>query len=288
MLKKITVPAFAKLNFNLHILPEKLSNGFFKVKFLNHQAVLADDVVLEETSKGIELTCDDLNLACDETNLAYRAAQAICDWTKNTNGVKIRLKKKVPVTGGLGGGSADAAAVILGLDFLWDLKLTDQEKLEIAKDLGMDVCYSVIGGTCLIEGGGEKVSRLNFSLPKMTLLIVSPSTHKPSTAWAYKTLDPDKIGRNLGKLEKMIEAVKKKDVLSIAQNLHNDFEDSILKKYNEVEQIKEMMRKTGALGTLLAGSGLSVFGIYKDELAGKKAESAFLEKYPMTYLTGTL
>lgn len=287
-MKRIILKAPAKLNFNLHILPEKLANGYFKVKFLNHQAALADTIILEEIPSGIKLICDDSRLAIEETNLACKAAEVVIKQFAPQKGVKIFLQKKIPVAGGLGGGSADAAAVILGLDKLWNLKLTDLQKLELAKNLGMDVCYSVIGGTCLIEGAGEKVTRLDFSLPPMPLIIISPPYAKPSTAWAYRTLDPKKIGCHLEKLEKLISAIKKKDILAIITNLHNDFEPSIFKAYNEVKRIKKEILKTGAVGALLCGSGLSVFGIFPNRKLAKRAIGVFLKKYPRTYLTETL
>lgn len=287
-MNKIIVSAPAKLNFNLRLLPQKLVNDYYEVRFLNHQAVLSDEITLEAIPRGITLLCDDKKTPLGEKNLAYQTAKAIQEKFPDRGGIKIILEKKIPVASGLGGGSADAAAVINGLDKLWELNLQEKEKLEIAQNLGMDVCYCVIGGTCLVTGGGEKIKKLSSQMPPMSILIVSPDFNKPSTAWAYQQIDPERIGRNLLKLDSLIVAIKEKNIVAIAKNLYNDFEEPIFTAYPEVKKIKEKMLKTGALGALLAGSGLSVFGIYQEENAAQKAAEFFRTDYQKVFVTETL
>ena len=287
-MNKITVSAPAKLNFNLHVLPQKLADGYYEVRFLNHQVGLADEIILEESANGTSLICDIKQTPLGEKNLAYRAAQIVMSQFPDRGGIKITLKKKIPVAGGLGGGSADAAAVINGLDKLWKLNLKKEEKLKIAQNLGMDVCYCVIGGTCLVTGAGEKIEKLPFSIPQIPLLIVSPTLQKPSTSWAYGQLNSGKIGRNLHKLEGLTAAIKEKNIVAIAKNLYNDFEEPIFAVYPEVKEIKEKMIESGALGSLLAGSGLSVFGLYRDEKTAQKAYHFLQKQYHQVFLTRVL
>lgn len=285
---KLTQKAFAKLNFNLHVLPKLLPNGYHQIKCLNLEADLNDIIALTEIPKGIILTCDDPNLAVDETNLAYRAADLIIKKFHPQCGTKIILKKRIPVAGGLGGGSADGAAVILSLNKLWNLDLSDQKKIDLAKKLGLDVCYSVIGGVCKISGAGEIVEPLNFSFPGINMIIVSPEAQKPSTAWAYKLLDQSRVGQNLDKLDKIIKALKEKNLQGITDNLHNDFELPIIREFPEIAKIKDKMRENKALNTLLAGSGLSVFGIFDTEKSAKTAFENLKKEYPKTFICKTI
>lgn len=284
----ITQKAFAKLNLNLHVLPKLLPNGYHRIKFINCELDLADTITLSETPKGIILTCDDPHLAVDETNLAVRAAKLVMEVFHTGSGIKININKQIPVTGGLGGGSADGAAVILGLNKLWNLKLSDQKKIDLAKNLGMDVCYSVISGVCEVSGAGEIVEPLDISFPGINMIIVSPEAQKPSTAWAYKLLDQIKVEQNLNKLNKLIKAIKEKNLQGVADNLHNDFEKPIIREFPEIAKIKAKMMENKALNTLLAGSGLSVFGVFETEKLAKVAFEKLKKEYLKTFICKTI
>lgn len=280
--------AYAKLNFNLHVLPEKLPNGYHQVRFINLEASLADSITLKNIPTGIKLICSDPQLAVDETNLAYKAARLVMEKYRPRGGIKIDLKKQIPITGGLGGGSADAAAVILGLNEFWNLNLSKKEINKLARDISMDVCYSVVGGPCEVSGISEIVEPLIIPNYKINLIIISPNIKKPSTAWAYRELDKYPVGKNLERLENLILGLKKNDLNLICQNLHNDFEQAIIPYFQEVGRIKKILIENGALNSLMAGSGLSVFGIWENQ---KSAASAFtkLEKiYPQTYFCQTI
>jgi 4-diphosphocytidyl-2-C-methyl-D-erythritol kinase len=285
---KITKKAYAKINFNLHVLPERLPNGYHQFKFLNQEATLADLITLEGIDHGIKFTCDNPKLSVDSNNLAYRAIEIVMKKYHPKGGIKIHLEKYIPITGGLGGGSSDAAAVILGLNELWNLKLDHKQKIDLADMLGKDVCYSVIGGTCMVLGAGEIIKPQNFSFPGINLIIVSPRKQKPSTTWAFTILDLKKVSSQLDKLDKLISAMKRKDLAGIAGNLHNDFEVPIIKHFPVVAKIKAEMMTQGAMGTNLSGAGLSVFGIWKDQKLAQKAFEKLKKIYPQTYLCQTI
>ena len=284
----ITQLAYAKLNLNLHVLPKLLPNNYHQIKSINCEVDLSDKVTLKENLGGIKLICSNPNLVDDESNLAYKAADLIMQKFHPRCGTKITLDKQIPVTGGLGGGSTDGAAVINSLNQLWNLKLTDQEKIDLAKKLGMDVCYSVIGGICMVTGAGEIVEPLNISFPNINIIIVSPKSQKSSTAWAYKLLNQDKVGKNLEKINKILKALKEKDIFNMADNLHNDFEEPLICEFPEIAKIKVKMMKNKALNTLLAGSGLSVFGIWENQKTVNIAFNKLKKIYSQTYLCQTI
>lgn len=280
--------AYAKLNFNLHVLPQLLPNGYHQVKLLNLQANLADKITIQESAVGIKLICNNPDLPVNETNLAYKAAKIVMGKYHSRGGIKITLEKHTPITSGLGGGSADAAAVILALDKLWKLNLTDYQKIDLGKRLGMDVCYCVIGGICMLRGAGEIVEPIQATFPNINLIIITPNIKKPSSAWSFARLDLTKVGQHLEKLDKLIKAIKQRDLLALAQNLHNDFEKSMLAEFPEIAEIKAKMKKNGAWGTNLCGAGLSVFGIWPNQKSADAAFKKLRKIYHQTFLCQTI
>lgn len=278
---KIKAPA--KLNLSLNIFPQKRVDGLYRVKFLNCQLELADEIEFKP-SEGVEVVCAHPELKEEKDNLVYQAVYLL----PNKRGVKIFLRKRIPIRSGLGGGSSDAAAVINYLNRVWRLKLSPEELLEIGKNLGMDVVYCLIGGLCLVRGAGEKVRKLDFPLPKIPLIIVIPEVAKPSTKWAYQNLDLKKIGQKREKLGRLLEAIKKRDIKEIGKNLHNDFEYSINKKFPIIEKIKNDLKNQGALQAMLCGSGLSVMGIFENKMVAREAYNKLKKKFEKVFLTETI
>ena len=277
----MTIKAPAKLNLSLNVFSQKRDDGFYPVKFLNCQLALADEIEIRP-SKKTKIICSSLKLK-KEDNLVYQALRLL----PKKKEIEINIKKMISVKCGLAGGSSDAAAVLNYLNKEWGLRLSEKQLLEIGVKLGMDVCYCLIGGLCLVEGTGEKVKKLDFSLPKISLIIINPAISKRSTAWAYKNLDLQKIGKNEKKLENLLAGIKRKDIRKIAANLHNDFEYSMSKYFPIIETIKNDLINCGALRAMLCGSGLSVFGIYEDGMVAQKAYNKLKEKWENIFLTET-
>ncbi len=277
----MTIKASAKLNLSLNIYPQKRNDDFYPVKFLNCQLVLADEIEISPSDKT-EIVCSRLKLK-KEDNLVHQAIRLL----PKKKEIEINIKKRIPVKCGLGGGSSDAAAVLNYLNEEWGLRLSEKQLLEIGEKLGMDVCYCLVGGLCLVEGVGEKIKKLDFSLPKISLIIINPPISKRSTAWAYQNLDLQKIGKNEEKLENLLGAIKKRDIRKIATNLHNDFEYSMSKYFPVVETIKNDLINYGALRAMLCGSGLAVFGIFEKEILAQKAFNELKEKWENIFLTET-
>ncbi|MFW6181191.1 MAG: 4-(cytidine 5'-diphospho)-2-C-methyl-D-erythritol kinase [Spirochaetota bacterium] len=259
-MKNIKLRAPAKLNLSLNLLPRRGARGFFQVRFINVQAELHDLVTLSRSPGGSGVTLNGEQAPGDD--LACRAAALVADSYGIRERIHIGLEKRIPVRAGLGGGSADAAAVINGMDALFSLGITERERVGLAGRLGMDVCYCVVGGLCAVGGIGDRVKRLSPSPPPLDLLIATPRVHKPSTAWAYRTVDPARIGMELEKIDELLAGIKHGDAKRIATSLHNDFEPSVGAYFPLVRRLKGGMLDRGALGALLAGSGLSVFGVF--------------------------
>ncbi len=285
-MKNIKLPARAKLNLNLHLLPSRGENGYFPVRFVNTELSLHDEVCITSTDHpgidvklhGIEKSgFSDENLKIKmEDDLSYMAAKLVLNMFGIKSGVSIEVKKVIPVRAGLGGGSSDAAAVIKGLDELFDLRMTYRQKLEIAKRIGMDVCYSVIGGLCMVMGYGETVVPLPFRMPEIKdVLLVIPRESKPSTAWAYSIVRQDYIGRNISKINLLIHGIATRKMRTIYENIWNDFELSIVEEFPVVGDIIGIMKRYGATVAALAGSGLTVFGVFEDRKDLLKAKEQF-------------
>jgi len=255
--------AYAKINLSLNLFPQRGEGGYYRVRFLNTQVSLSDTVIISKTpDKSILINEPRID---ERENIAYRAAKLMFAHFDLPGGVSIAIKKHIPLKAGLGGGSCDAGAVINGIVNLFGLDISISEKLILVKELGMDVCYCAVGGLCKVEGTGHVVKKLPLKLPRINLLISTPRTRKTSTEWAYSIVDEREIGKNIEKLDSLIEGIKNQDVERIASSLHNDFEHPVKSHYPIIDTIKQRMLSNGALNSILAGSGLSVFGIFIDE-----------------------
>lgn len=273
----------AKLNLSLNILPQKRPDGLHPVKFLNCQISLFDQIKIQPSRKN-QITYQPKQLLKPKNDLLSQALRLL----PQKENLKITVQKNIPIRAGLGGGSADAAALINYLNKKWQLNLSLQKRFSIGQRLGLDVVYCLLGGLCLVSGSGEKVTPLKIPLPKLHLLIITPQISKPSTAWAYQNLNLTKIGQNLPKLVKLKKAIKEKNLKSITQNLHNDFEYSIIKSFPQIDMIKKDLKKSGALNSLLCGSGLSVFGLFTTKNSAQKAFNILKNLYPTVFLTNTI
>jgi len=259
--------AYAKLNLSLNLFPELTERGYYRVLFINAQAALHDEVAIRQCTEGIIINDTVIDGAA---NLALSAAESVAKRYPLPGGICIDIKKRIPVRAGLGGGSADAAAVINGLSLLFGLEINVKKRTALAGELGMDVCYCVVGGLCRVEGGGDRVTKL-FGMPAIDILIAVPSETKPSTAWAYSILKKEEMGEGRKKVPVLLDALARGDIPAIARNLHNDFQRPVERQYPVTGLIRKKMLESGALGALLAGSGLAVFGMFDDPAAMETA-----------------
>lgn len=286
-MKTMTLPAPAKINLGLSILG-RLPNGYHEVKTIYTQVSLFDTLEIEGAIENkIEIHSEKSDIPTDEKNLVYQAAELIKNVGKVKKGVKIFLKKRIPVGSGLGGGSADAAATLAGLNQLWELNLSLDQLIKTAKLIGADVAYHLIGGVQLEIQGGERAGRFTSlgNLPTCSILVCFPDMEITSSQ-AYSQIEYDKIGKN--NLSLLIKAIKNEDLNEIAKNLYNDFEDWTLKKYPVIRKIKVDMIKYGVLGSLMSGKGSAVFGIFDSPKKAKVATDLLKKDFPKTHLVKPL
>ena len=286
-MKKVTLRAYAKLNLGLNLLPEKTTSGYYKVYFINTQLKLSDRVKIKKlpTKNDIIVLSDEIE---GKSNLAYEAAKTIKERYNIAEGLEIKIKKNIPIKAGLGGGSSDAASVINGMIEIFALNIDNGEKLQLAKHLGMDVCYCTIGGLCEVKGIGDEVYPLQIRTPRLNILLVIPANTKPSTGWAYARVREEDLGRNIDKINKLIEALKEGSIYNIAKYIHNDFERVMIREFPFLNDIKEAMLKYGALNASLAGSGLSIYGIFETKKLMKAAAIPFRKRGFRVICTETL
>jgi 4-diphosphocytidyl-2-C-methyl-D-erythritol kinase len=275
MIKK---KAFAKLNLNLHILPQKNSNGYHPVRFINTQMALHDELLFEP-AQGIEVICDHEEMPKQEDNLVYKAATLLREMDSQKRGIKITIKKNIPIRAGLGGGSSDAAVTINTLSELWNINITENQRKRLADILGKDVHYSLSGGVAEIGGDGDEVIPLPFNTPQFWIVIVVPRETKPSTGWMYAQIDKTKIGQAIHFLPKIKEAMKTKNGNDFLNSVFNDFENDIFKYFPVTLTIRQDLKDAGASMTLLCGSGSSMIGFFTTEDQAAKAKELLANKY---------
>ncbi len=284
----LKLKAYAKINLNLHLIPKKLKNGLYPIKYVNCQINLFDELIIENSKYNIDLIYKNTELPKKEQNLIYKAAILLKNEAKNKNlGAKIKLTKNIPIKAGFGGGSSDAALVLLSLIKIWKVNITKKQLFNIANKLGKEVFYFLKGGVCEVLKDGSVVNKLKENAPKIWLVLISPKQKKPSTNYMFNKLNAKKIGAQQSKFIEMKKAVLKQNKNNIIKNLHNDFETCSLKKYPEILKIKEDFKKSGALNSIMTGAGLYVVGFFINKDAATKAYNKLRIKYKSAILTNT-
>jgi 4-diphosphocytidyl-2-C-methyl-D-erythritol kinase len=247
---------FAKLNLFLEILGKR-QDGYHDIRSLMVNVDLADTLEFRKTHSDLTLNCDSGDVPLGHDNLCLAAARVLKDHTNCREGVEITLEKAIPVAAGLGGGSSDAACTLVGVNKLWGLGLTEQELLTLAEKIGSDVPFFVRGGAQLVEGRGERLSPVD-GFPEMWFVLVTPSV-RIGSGWAYSMA---KIGlTTAGCKSKIMIPGAGLDAASIGKTLRNDLESGVIEAYPVVRKLKAALISRGALGSLMSGSGPTVFGV---------------------------
>lgn len=272
---KIKLKALGKINLGLDVLGRR-PNGYHDVRMVMQTVYLYDQILLEKTDKeGISLETNLFYLPVNENNLAYRAAKMLIDEFAIKEGVHISLEKHIPVAAGMAGGSSNAAAVLYGMNRLFQLGLTDQELMDRGVQLGADVPYCIMRGTVLAEGIGEKLTPLP-AMPKCHVLLAKPpisvSTHK-----VYEKLDAQKVTKHPD-IDGILLGLQTGDLKKITSSMGNVLENVTITEYPQIERIKDVMKEEGALNAMMSGSGPTVFGIYDDKMLARRAAARIREE----------
>ncbi|MGN0597250.1 MAG: 4-(cytidine 5'-diphospho)-2-C-methyl-D-erythritol kinase [Ruminiclostridium sp.] len=263
---KTTVKAYAKLNLFLDITG-RYPNGYHELCTVMQQIDLHDDVEINVTDgKGITVSCDNPLVPCDERNIAYKAAKAFLERLGRDYAVEISIKKRIPLEGGMGGSSTDGAAVLTGLNRLFDSPFSAEQLYETGNRLGADIPFCIHGGTALCKGTGNIFTQVK-PLPHCTSAIIQPDFTN-NTGIAYAAYDKAPVPPNSG-IDKMLEGIENSDIKMIAKACYNVFERLYGDK--RIEAIRTELLALGAMGASMTGSGSAVFGIFENE---KKAENA--------------
>lgn len=261
---KTTVKANAKINIFLDILG-KLDNGYHSLFMVMQSVDLYDEVTVEKADKGINLTCSEEAIPCNEKNTAYKAAKVFFEKSGIDSGVNIHIEKKIPHEAGLAGGSADAAAVFVAMNKIFETDYKTYELCEMGLKVGSDVPFCIVGGTCLAQNTGGVLSPLH-PLENCTIVLAKPS-QGVSTAKAYA--DADNTYLYHPDCMKMLDACEKGDFEAMCKYAGNVFEQVV--EVPERVEIKRIMRENNSSIAQMSGSGPTVFGIFKNE---KDAEAA--------------
>lgn len=283
-MNEIALESYAKINLALDIL-YKRDDGYHEINTIMQQIDLKDRVVIRNKDSGIDIQCNNKDVPIDRNNLVYKAWEKIREKTGINRGVGIIIDKKIPIAAGLAGGSSNGGAVLKGLNLLWDLNLSDEELMEIGKKIGADVPFCIMGGTAWARGIGEKLTKLKgFSGYNILLANVGIPV---STEWVYKNMDLKSIHKRID-IEKIIKYMEEGNLLKLGQSIENVMEPVVMTKYPQVKMVKEDMIKFGALGSLMSGSGPTVFGLFDDEEKLYRCKRELEKKVPNVFVTKTL
>jgi len=251
------LPSFAKINLHLHVLGKR-DDGFHDIFTVFQTISLADELTFELSEK-LELECDAPLVPVDDFNLIIRAAKAL----SSDRGARITLRKRIPMGGGLGGGSSNAAAALVGLNRLWGLRRSAEELWRIASGLGSDVPFFLLGGTAIGTGRGTEIEPIGDVSPTK-IIVVTPDVHV-STAEAYAGIQAENL--TIAESNRILRVcrLEAESPDFLRTTLINDFEPTVFARFPEIGRAKKMLLELGADRALMSGSGASVFGIFDKE-----------------------
>lgn len=260
-MKTAWINAPAKINLGLDVVRRR-EDGYHEVKMIMQSVRLFDRLTITRTyARDISLSTNLGFLPVGEDNLVYKAAALLREEFEIRSGLKIHLEKRIPVAAGLAGGSTDAASCLLAMNKLFELGLSNKAIMERAVKLGADVPYCVQKGTALSEGIGEILTPLPQA-PDCHVLIAKPNFHI-STKYVYSHLKLDETTTHPD-IDAMVTCIKNNDLYGMCENMENILETVTIPKHPEIEDIKNTMLENGAIGSLMSGSGPTVFGIFDD------------------------
>ena len=289
MLPTVTEYAYAKLNLSLDVTARR-DDGYHDMLMVMQTVSLADRIVLERMpNPGLHLSCNYRYVPTDDRNLAARAARAYLkaigaeaesglpvSETADRSGIAIRLEKRIPVGAGMAGGSADAAAVLRGMNRMFGRPLGRQELEALAEQVGSDVAFCIAGGTQLASGRGEVLQNLP-PLPACHLVVCKPG-FSISTPELFRKLDEVSLRRHPDTAG-MLDALDRGDLREVAIRLYNVFEEIPDRRMRQIAEIKSRLLDHGALGAVMTGTGSAVFALFRDADAAAACAGALKQDY---------
>lgn len=281
-MNSIDLKSRAKVNLSIDVLGKR-EDGYHLVEMIMQTIDLYDKLKITEIEENsILIKSNSLDIPLNEDNIMYKAVNLLKNQFNIEKGIEISIEKNIPVAAGMAGGSSNAAAVLVGLNKLWNLGLSENELKHIGLKLGADVPFCITGGSALAEGIGEKLTNIKGLPEDLNILICKPNIFV-STKEVYQSLNMDKVKRRPQNKE-LIDALQKEDVKFISENMVNVLEEVTSLKYSEIGQIEDIMIKNKALGSMMSGSGPTVFGLFDNKDCAIKAKEDLQAKYNQVYL----
>ena len=277
------IKAYAKINISLDIVGKR-EDGYHLLEMIMQSIDLYDEISIEKQKEDITITCDKQYVPVDERNLAYKAAKLFKEEYNITSGVSININKNIPVCAGLAGGSTDAAAVLKIMNKLFDINASEEKLMELGLKLGADVPYCISGGTAICKGIGEEVTKLKPFKDKILVLVKPP--FGVSTKVVYQEFKLDRV-RNHPNTNLLIKAIENDDLEEVCNNMKNLLENVTLRKHKVLINIKEEMKRYGSIGTMMSGSGPTVFAFFDDMLSAQRCFEKMKLKYNDVFITRT-
>lgn len=265
----------AKINLFLEVL-RKREDGYHEIETVMQAVNLCDTVTVHLEGRGITVECDASELPTDERNLAYRAAMLVKQETGKVEGVRIEIKKRIPWGMGLGGGSSDAAAVIVALDILWKIAFSHADRVSIGARLGADVPFFLTCGTALCRGIGEDTCLLS-GFPKLWYVLICSETPL-STRRVYSALSDFDMTDSRESAIRFIEKTRNGDSLVVGKALFNRLEAPAFRLEPGLARVKKAMSEVGFHGILMTGSGAGLYGVCQDHEHAERAAASLSER----------
>lgn len=261
-MRELKLKARAKINLGLDV-GRKREDGYHEVRMIMQMINLYDKITLrKKTEPGITVTANLSYLPVNEDNLVYRAAKLLMDEFQVDGGLEIELQKYIPVAAGMAGGSTDAAAVMVGVNRIFQLGLNKKQLMERGVKIGADVPFCIMRGTALAEGIGEELTPLP-AMPHCSLVIAKPKIHV-STKFVYGNLKVRELTEHPD-IDGQVQALRENDLEQLVARMGNVLETVTIPAYPVIDEIKHTMMKHGAMGAMMSGSGPTVFGIFEKE-----------------------
>lgn len=281
-MNSIQLKSRAKINLSIDVLGKR-EDGYHIVEMIMQTIDLFDKVkisLIEEND--ILVKSNSIDIPLDDDNIVYKAAKLIKDKYDIDKGLEIYIEKNIPVAAGMAGGSSNAAAVLVGLNKLWDLNLSEEELKEIGLELGADVPFCISGHTSLAENIGEKLTKISGLSKDVFILVCKPELFV-STKEIYEAIDSKKVEKRPDN-KLLISLLKENNIKLLAQNMYNVLEEVTKEKYPVIDEIEKVMIKNNALGAMMSGSGPTVFGLYDKAEYAERCKNILLKKYKQVYV----
>ena len=284
-MNSIELKSRAKINLSIDVLGKR-EDGYHLVEMIMQTIDLYDIIKIKELEYNeIIIKSNSSYIPLNENNIVYKAAKLIKDTLNINKGVEIFIEKYIPIAAGMAGGSSNAAAVLVGLNKLWNLELSDEELKSLGFKLGADVPFCIVGKAALAQGVGEKLTYIKGLSKDVSILVCKPELFV-STKDVYEGLDLNNLKQRPDN-NLLINCLKNDDIEGLSNNMVNVLETVTSKMHKEINDIEKIMNENKALGSMMSGSGPTVFGIYKNKEDALKGKRELLKKYKQVYVVNS-